>query len=141
MRSMRRNSAKNRHFWCFLGVRTAKCDKNMAATYAAAAIRPCLPPHCFAFAESLITRHRRQSTAFSKSKLERNTAMAAYESSAAAPLGAVSIFRSVQLFSGMFASVSAWNDARVTRKALGRLSDRELDDIGLCRAEVNMIGR
>ena len=41
----------------------------------------------------------------------------------------------------MFASVSAWNDARVTRKALGRLSDRELDDIGLCRAEVNMIGR
>lgn len=67
--------------------------------------------------------------------------MAAYESSAAAPLGAVSIFRSVQLFSGMFATVAAWNDARVTRKALGRLSDRELDDIGLCRAEVNMIGR
>ena len=67
--------------------------------------------------------------------------MAAYESSAAAPLGAVSIFRSVQLFSVMFASVSAWNDARVTRKALSRLSDRELDDIGLCRAEVNMIGR
>lgn len=62
-------------------------------------------------------------------------------SSAAAPLGAVSIFRSVQFFSGMFATVSAWNDARVTRKALGRLSDRELDDIGLCRAEVNMIGR
>ena len=67
--------------------------------------------------------------------------MAAYESSRAAPLCAVSIFRSVQMFSGVFATVSAWNDARVTRKALGRLSDRELDDIGLCRAEVNMIGR
>ena len=67
--------------------------------------------------------------------------MAAYESSRAAPLGAISIFRSVQMFSGAFAAFSAWNDARVTRRALGRLSDRELDDIGLCRAEVNMIGR
>lgn len=36
---------------------------------------------------------------------------------------------------------SAWNDARVTRKALSKLTDRELDDIGLCRGDVDLIGR
>lgn len=67
--------------------------------------------------------------------------MAAYESSRAAPFGAISIFRAVQFFSVAVASVSAWNDGRLTRNALGRLSDRELDDIGLCRGDVDMIGR
>jgi uncharacterized protein YjiS (DUF1127 family) len=33
-----------------------------------------------------------------------------------------------------------WNDARVTRKALSTLSDRELDDIGLCRGDIDHIG-
>jgi uncharacterized protein YjiS (DUF1127 family) len=33
----------------------------------------------------------------------------------------------------------AWNDARVTRNALARLSDRELDDIGLCRGDIEAI--
>jgi len=33
----------------------------------------------------------------------------------------------------------AWNDARVTRNALSRLSDRELDDIGLCRGDIEDI--
>ena len=67
--------------------------------------------------------------------------MAAYESSRAAPLGAISIFRSVPVFGAVVAALSAWNDARMTRKALGRLSDRELDDIGLCRGDVEMLGR
>ena len=67
--------------------------------------------------------------------------MAAYETSRAAPFGAISIFRAVQGVGNMFAAVSAWNDARVTRKALSRLSDRELDDIGLCRGDIEMIGR
>ncbi len=34
------------------------------------------------------------------------------------------------------ASFSAWNDARKTRKALSRLTDRELDDIGLSRGDI-----
>ena len=46
-------------------------------------------------------------------------------------------------FTGMFASffgtLSSWNDARVTRKSLSRLSARELDDIGLCRGDIDMI--
>lgn len=67
--------------------------------------------------------------------------MAAYQSSRAAPFGAISIFRSVQFMSNAVNSVAGWNDGRMTRKALGKLSDRELDDIGLCRGDVDMIGR
>jgi len=67
--------------------------------------------------------------------------MAAYETSRAAPVGAISIFRSVPVFGTLVTAFSAWNDARMTRKALGRLSDRELDDIGLCRGDVEMLGR
>lgn len=39
----------------------------------------------------------------------------------------------------VIASVSAWNEARRTRKALNALSDRELDDIGLSRADIPLI--
>ena len=67
--------------------------------------------------------------------------MAAYETSSAAPFGAISIFRSVRFVTDFVANFATWNDARVTRNALGKLSDRELDDIGLCRGEVEMIGR
>lgn len=67
--------------------------------------------------------------------------MAACEPSAAAPVGAISIIRTSRGLSGVVAALAAWNDARLTRKALGRLSDRELDDIGLCRGDVDMLGR
>ncbi|MEM9474573.1 MAG: DUF1127 domain-containing protein [Pseudomonadota bacterium] len=36
-------------------------------------------------------------------------------------------------------AVFAWNDARATRKSLSVLTDRELDDIGLVRADIDMI--
>lgn len=38
-----------------------------------------------------------------------------------------------------FASVVAWNDARVTRNALSTLSDRELADIGLVRGDIDNV--
>jgi uncharacterized protein YjiS (DUF1127 family) len=41
----------------------------------------------------------------------------------------------------VLSTLATWNDARLTRRALGRLSDRELDDIGLCRGDVEMLGR
>ena len=41
--------------------------------------------------------------------------------------------------SALVAAVAAWNDARMTRNALSRLSDRELDDIGLCRADIETL--
>ena len=67
--------------------------------------------------------------------------MAAYESSRAAPFGAISIFRAVQAVAETISSLAAWHDARITRKALTKLSDRELDDIGLCRGDIELIGR
>ena len=36
---------------------------------------------------------------------------------------------------------SDWLSARATRTALDRLSDRELDDIGLCRGDIDRIAR
>jgi uncharacterized protein YjiS (DUF1127 family) len=41
----------------------------------------------------------------------------------------------------MIDSVAAWNDNRVTRNALSRLTDRELEDIGLCRGDIDSVGR
>ena len=67
--------------------------------------------------------------------------MAAFDTTRPAPFGAISIFRLVQFVSDTYLSFATWNDARVTRSALGKLSDRELDDIGLCRGDIEMIGR
>ncbi len=43
------------------------------------------------------------------------------------------------LMTSLLDSVANWNDARITRKSLSRLSARELDDIGLCRGDIDMI--
>ena len=37
---------------------------------------------------------------------------------------------------GLLSRLSDWNDARVTRRMLSRLSVRQLDDIGLCRDDI-----
>ncbi len=37
----------------------------------------------------------------------------------------------------MFDSLLSWNNRRVTRNELYRLSDRELEDIGLTRSEID----
>ncbi|WP_134726813.1 DUF1127 domain-containing protein [Paracoccus luteus] len=37
--------------------------------------------------------------------------------------------------------ISSWADVRVTRNALNRLSDRELDDIGLSRSDIERVAR
>lgn len=41
--------------------------------------------------------------------------------------------------SKIWATVTAWNDARMTKNALYRLTDRELDDIGLCRGDIERV--
>ncbi|MEH7830166.1 DUF1127 domain-containing protein [Gemmobacter denitrificans] len=66
--------------------------------------------------------------------------MAAYDTTRTAPFGAISTYRFIQFVSGIFGGLAAWNDARVTRNALAKLSDRELDDIGLCRGDIDLIG-
>ena len=67
--------------------------------------------------------------------------MATYETSRTAPFGAITVFRMVQSFGGIATAFQTWNSARITRKALSKLSNRELDDIGLCRGDIDMIGR
>ena len=66
--------------------------------------------------------------------------MAAFQTTRPAPFGATATYKFVQAVGDAFASVRNWNDIRVTRKALGALSDRELDDIGLCRGDIDLIG-
>jgi uncharacterized protein YjiS (DUF1127 family) len=41
----------------------------------------------------------------------------------------------------LFSMLSAWNDARVTRRELNSLSDRELNDIGVIRGDIERIAR
>lgn len=43
------------------------------------------------------------------------------------------------IFSSIIGSLAAWNDARITRNALSKLSDRELEDIGLCRGDIESV--
>jgi len=35
--------------------------------------------------------------------------------------------------------VATWNDARITRNSLSKLSARELDDIGLSRGDIDLV--
>jgi uncharacterized protein YjiS (DUF1127 family) len=42
-------------------------------------------------------------------------------------------------FSTLVTTFIAWNDARVTRNSLAQLSDRELDDIGLTRGNIDEV--
>jgi len=39
--------------------------------------------------------------------------------------------------SALIANIIAWNDARMTRNALNGLTNRELDDIGLVRGDID----
>ncbi|MBV0891896.1 DUF1127 domain-containing protein [Paracoccus sp. Z118] len=38
-------------------------------------------------------------------------------------------------------AITAWYDMRTTRNALNRLTDRELDDIGLSRSDIDAVAR
>ena len=53
--------------------------------------------------------------------------------------------RGTSPFSGLFGSLvatfAAWNDARITRRELNRLTDRELSDIGLSRGDIERVAR
>ncbi len=47
--------------------------------------------------------------------------------------------RTKTFFASLVANVIAWNDARVTRNALNALTDRELEDIGLSRGDIEYV--
>ena len=65
--------------------------------------------------------------------------MALYDTTRA-PVGGRSLTgRMSATFASLVSTVISWNDARVTRKSLAQLSDRELDDIGLCRGDIDEV--
>lgn len=45
------------------------------------------------------------------------------------------------VFSYVIAAFVAWNDQRATRNALSGLSDRELEDIGLVRGDIDTVAQ
>ncbi|KIC38450.1 hypothetical protein RA27_18515 [Ruegeria sp. ANG-R] len=53
-----------------------------------------------------------------------------------APLGAVTILHAVDAISHTFENVVEWYQSRKTRKELARLTDAQLEDVGLTRADI-----
>ena len=53
------------------------------------------------------------------------------------PLGAVTVHRGVTFVSGIAARLREWNERRRTVLVLSRLSDAQLDDIGLTRGDID----
>ncbi|WP_428928142.1 DUF1127 domain-containing protein [Marinibacterium sp. SX1] len=47
--------------------------------------------------------------------------------------------RMMSPISHLFAAFAGWNDARRTRNSLSRLTDRELEDIGLARGDIDSV--
>lgn len=64
--------------------------------------------------------------------------MAAIETHRSAAAPAAGIISSFVLRT--FGALQTWNDERITRKALSKLTARELEDIGLTYADVDTIG-
>lgn len=52
------------------------------------------------------------------------------------PFGAITTYRVIHLIEGVANSFSSWNSNRKTYNELRALSSRELDDIGVSRADV-----
>jgi uncharacterized protein YjiS (DUF1127 family) len=45
----------------------------------------------------------------------------------------------VPAFADLLGRLQDWNDARLTRRMLQSLSSRQLDDIGLCRGDIESV--
>lgn len=56
-----------------------------------------------------------------------------------APHGAVTILRVVNFFYALTAELKARREARITRRVLARLSEHQLNDIGLTRDYVDAL--
>lgn len=63
--------------------------------------------------------------------------MATFETTRPAPFGAETVYRIVSVAEAAFSALVDWNNRRITRNALSRLSERDLADIGLTLADVD----
>lgn len=55
----------------------------------------------------------------------------------AVPFGAISTFKLVATINSILTSVREYNEDRATVRALSVLSDAQLEDMGVCRAELS----
>ncbi|MBL4750965.1 MAG: DUF1127 domain-containing protein [Amylibacter sp.] len=62
--------------------------------------------------------------------------MAFVNTTKTAPFGAITTYRAVKALEAIKNNFVAWNAKRATYKELSALSVRELDDIGITRADV-----
>lgn len=67
--------------------------------------------------------------------------MAVQETNRVAPFGALTIHRVITRIEALVATVASWNNERKTVATLSRLSDHELNDIGLCRGDIHALAR
>lgn len=67
------------------------------------------------------------------------TMSASYSTNRSVPLGAVSIFRVTSGIENALRMLNTWRRARTTRLALANLSDAQLADIGVTRAEIGAV--
>ena len=67
--------------------------------------------------------------------------MAAFDTTRPAYGSVLAVSRIASFFADTIANVVSWNDARVTRNALATLTDRELEDIGLVRGDIDTIAK
>jgi uncharacterized protein YjiS (DUF1127 family) len=65
--------------------------------------------------------------------------MATYQNTTSLPFGANLFAAATNILENLAASLTAWNQARVTKAELSNLSARELADIGLTRGDINNI--
>jgi uncharacterized protein YjiS (DUF1127 family) len=55
------------------------------------------------------------------------------------PLGSVATLRIVNFFERAYDAVVTWRNVRATERALSKLSDTQLNDIGLRRAHIQAV--
>jgi uncharacterized protein YjiS (DUF1127 family) len=67
------------------------------------------------------------------------TDMSVFESKRPVPFGAVLTFRAVSLLDRAVEAVGTWRRVRATEKALLKLSDRQLADVGLHRGDITAV--
>lgn len=67
--------------------------------------------------------------------------MAAFDTTRTTYGSAIIAGRLTRFVTLAIAAVAAWNDARITRRALAGLSDRELEDIGLNRSDIDLVSQ
>lgn len=84
--------------------------------------------------------HPRGELLLKQAECEGHKIMAAFETTRPAHMGTLVGGRVSRFISSVFGAIATWNDNRVTRNALAKLSDRELDDIGLCRGDIDAFG-